>query len=78
MYMYIGSCSLVISFSSDSKECLEYVRSPIKIYCIPYNTVYPYTAVCMDGTMHKYAFTTEGNTFRESFDVFLDVGDGQM
>lgn len=32
----------------------------------------------MDGTMHKYSFTTEGNTFRESFDVFLDIGDGQL
>ena len=39
--------------------------------CIP-------IAVCMDGTMHKYSFTTEGNTFRESFDVFLDIGDGQF
>ena len=37
-----------------------------------------FIAVCMDGTMHKYGFTTEGNTFRESFDVFLDISDSNV
>ncbi|XP_063979837.1 WD repeat domain phosphoinositide-interacting protein 4-like isoform X2 [Diachasmimorpha longicaudata] len=32
-------------------------------------------AVCMDGTFHKYVFTSEGNCNREAFDVFLDVCD---
>lgn len=35
-------------------------------------------AVCMDGTLHRYAFTSEGSCVRESFDVFLDVSDDQM
>ena len=35
-------------------------------------------AVCVDGTFHKYTFTVEGNCFRESFDVFLDISDDQM
>jgi len=32
----------------------------------------PSLAVCMDGTLHKYTFTVEGNCFslRESFDMF--------
>ncbi|XP_043249160.1 WD repeat domain phosphoinositide-interacting protein 4-like [Colletes gigas] len=32
-------------------------------------------AVCMDGTFHKYVFTSDGNCNREAFDVFLDVCD---
>ncbi|XP_076618734.1 WD repeat domain phosphoinositide-interacting protein 4 isoform X2 [Colletes latitarsis] len=32
-------------------------------------------AICMDGTFHKYVFTTDGNCNREAFDVFLDVCD---
>ena len=28
---------------------------------------------CNDGTFHKYTFTVEGNCFRESFDMFVDV-----
>lgn len=35
-------------------------------------------AVCTDGTLHKYGFTTEGNTSRESYDMFLNIGDDQM
>ncbi|KAF7996522.1 hypothetical protein HCN44_002154 [Aphidius gifuensis] len=34
-------------------------------------------AVCMDGTFHKYVFTSEGNCNREAFDVFLDVCDDE-
>lgn len=33
------------------------------------------SAVCMDGTFHKYIFTAEGNCNRQAFDVFLDVCD---
>ncbi|XP_046489680.1 WD repeat domain phosphoinositide-interacting protein 4 [Neodiprion pinetum] len=32
-------------------------------------------AVCLDGTFHKYVFTSDGNCNREAFDVFLDVCD---
>ncbi|XP_058807126.1 WD repeat domain phosphoinositide-interacting protein 4-like [Phymastichus coffea] len=32
-------------------------------------------AVCMDGTFHKYVFTSDGNCNREAFDVFLDICD---
>ncbi|XP_064403806.1 WD repeat domain phosphoinositide-interacting protein 4-like isoform X2 [Halichondria panicea] len=35
-------------------------------------------AICTDGTLHKYGFTTEGNSTRESYDVFLNIGDDQM
>lgn len=34
-----------------------------------------FIAICMDGTFHKYVFTSEGNCNREAFDVFLDVCD---
>eukprot|EP00918_Siedleckia_nematoides_P076507 GHVU01167226.1.p1 GENE.GHVU01167226.1~~GHVU01167226.1.p1 ORF type:complete len:349 (+),score=33.92 GHVU01167226.1:17-1063(+) len=32
-------------------------------------------AACVDGTFHKYVFTTDGNCNREAYDVFLDIGD---
>lgn len=32
-------------------------------------------AVCVDGTFHKYVFTTDGNCNREAYDVYLDIGD---
>ncbi|KAK6171371.1 hypothetical protein SNE40_019576 [Patella caerulea] len=32
-------------------------------------------AVCVDGTFHKYVFTTDGNCNREAYDVYLDMGD---
>ncbi|EDO43705.1 predicted protein [Nematostella vectensis] len=32
-------------------------------------------AVCLDGTFHKYVFTPDGNCNRESYDVFLELGD---
>lgn len=34
-----------------------------------------FTAVCLDGTFHKYVFNADGNCNRESFDVFLNVCD---
>lgn len=30
-------------------------------------------AVCMDGTFHKYVFTSEGNCNREAYNNFLDI-----
>ncbi|CAG0886927.1 unnamed protein product [Darwinula stevensoni] len=30
-------------------------------------------AICMDGTFHKYLFTSDGNCNREAYDVFLDI-----
>ncbi|XP_059474187.1 WD repeat domain phosphoinositide-interacting protein 4-like [Neocloeon triangulifer] len=30
-------------------------------------------AICLDGTFHKYVFTTDGNCNREAFDIFLDI-----
>ena len=34
-----------------------------------------FSAVCVDGTYHKYVFTPDGNCNREAYDVYLDVGD---
>lgn len=33
------------------------------------------TAICVDGTFHKYVFTPEGSCNREAYDIFLDIGD---
>lgn len=38
-------------------------------------TFVPVPAICLDGTLHKYVFSTDGNCNRESFDVYLDVCD---
>ena len=40
----------------------------------------PSLVVCMDGTLHKYTFTVEGNCFSlpEFFDMFQDISDDQM
>ncbi|XP_025076265.1 WD repeat domain phosphoinositide-interacting protein 4-like [Pomacea canaliculata] len=32
-------------------------------------------AACVDGTFHKYVFTMDGNCNRDSFDVFLEMGE---
>lgn len=32
-------------------------------------------AVCLDGTFHKYVFTSEGACSREAYDIYLEVGD---
>ncbi|XP_071131652.1 WD repeat domain phosphoinositide-interacting protein 4-like [Mytilus galloprovincialis] len=32
-------------------------------------------AICVDGTFHKYVFTTGGNCNREAYDNFLEMGD---
>lgn len=31
--------------------------------------------MCVDGTFHKYVFTTDGNCNREAYDIYLDIGD---
>jgi len=33
------------------------------------------SAICLDGTFHKYVFNEDGNCNRESFDVYLDICD---
>ena len=33
------------------------------------------SAICVDGTFHKYVFTPDGNCNREAFDVYLDICD---
>lgn len=35
-------------------------------------------AVCMDGSLHKYGFTTEGHCTREEYDIFLNLGSNPM
>ena len=34
------------------------------------------SAICVDGTYHKYSFTPEGGCHREGYDNFLEMGDG--
>jgi len=34
-------------------------------------------AICYDGTFHKYVFTKDGNCNRESYDLFIDVGNDE-
>lgn len=33
------------------------------------------SAVCLDGTFHKYVFTADGICNREAYDIYLDVCD---
>ena len=39
---------------------------------------FPFIAVCMDGSFYRYLFTAEpgqtNNCIRDSFDIFLDIG----
>jgi hypothetical protein len=32
-----------------------------------------FSAICVDGTFHKYIFTPDGSCNREAYDVFLEV-----
>jgi len=34
------------------------------------------SAICLDGTFHKYVFNEDGSCNREAYDVFLDVCGG--
>ena len=45
------------------------------MYYPKFQIVYIFSAICVDGTFHKYVFTPEGNCNREAYDVFLDIGD---
>lgn len=45
------------------------------LYTCKYIHCFAVTAVCVDGTFHKYVFTTDGNCNREAYDVYLDIGD---
>ena len=64
------------------REELQSMTDTLLLDILKVEIIYPkcfmYAAVCMDGTIHKYSFTAEGNTFRESFDVFLDIGNSQI
>lgn len=33
------------------------------------------SAICIDGTFHKFVFTPDGSCNREAFDVYLDLCD---
>ncbi|XP_070536657.1 WD repeat domain phosphoinositide-interacting protein 4-like isoform X2 [Ptychodera flava] len=49
---------------------------PAECACIcAFGTASSVTAICVDGTFHKYVFTPEGNCNRESYDVYLDMCD---
>ena len=37
-----------------------------------------FTAICLDGRLYKNSFTLEGNCFRDSFDMFLDISSNDM
>lgn len=55
-------CSfIVIKFLIQAQQSVNYVNLP--------------TAICLDGTFHKYVFNDDGNCNREAFDVYLDVCD---
>ncbi len=34
-----------------------------------------YTAICADGTYHKYSFTPKGEVHRDNFEKFLQMTD---
>jgi WD repeat-containing protein 45 len=64
-------CACVCAFGSRSSVigkhnlcCLSPLDKAIYL-------VFP--AICLDGTFHKYVFTTDGNCNREAFDIFLDI-----
>lgn len=38
---------------------------------------YYFSAVCLDGTFHKYVFKEDGYCNREAYDVYLDVCDDE-
>lgn len=49
---------------------------PAECACIcAFGSGHTVVAVCVDGTFHKYSFTTSGNCNREAYNVFLDIGD---
>ncbi|CAD1469049.1 unnamed protein product, partial [Heterotrigona itama] len=60
----------------ESQWALATFTVPPECACVcAFGTRSSVIAICMDGTFHKYVFTTDGNCNREAFDVFLDVCD---
>ncbi|XP_014209193.1 WD repeat domain phosphoinositide-interacting protein 4 [Copidosoma floridanum] len=58
----------------ESKYSFAMFTVPPECACIcAFGTQNSVIAACVDGTFHKYVFTTEGQCNRESFDVYLDV-----
>ena len=56
-------------------KVLVFIRKPFDEYIICNSVFHFIVAVCMDGTYHKYVFTHDGSCNRESYDVFLELGD---
>lgn len=56
-------------------QCVPYYTKQNQIWwkCLWYRSTS--TAICVDGTFHKYVFTPDGNCNREAFDVYLDICD---
>lgn len=60
----------------ESQWALATFTVPPECACVcAFGTRSSVIALCMDGTFHKYVFTTDGNCNREVYDVFLDVCD---
>ncbi|XP_031552176.1 WD repeat domain phosphoinositide-interacting protein 4-like isoform X2 [Actinia tenebrosa] len=48
---------------------------PAEVACVcAFGQASSVIVVCIDGTFHKYVFTPDGNCNRESYDVFLELG----
>ncbi|CAH2011072.1 unnamed protein product [Acanthoscelides obtectus] len=62
----------------DSQWALANFTVPPECACIcafgPNSSV---IAICLDGTFHKYVFTSDGICNREAYDVYLDVCDDE-
>lgn len=60
----------------ESQWALANFTVPPECACIcAFGTRNSVTAICLDGTFHKYVFNADGNCNRESFDVYLEVCD---
>lgn len=56
-------------------ECLQYQYLFAVEYVINSKLNYScsISAICVDGTFHKYVYKPDGSCNRESFDVYLDL-----
>lgn len=70
-------CACVCAFGTRSSVIgIQYITLHVNLVAKSnIYILYNFTAICMDGTFHKYVFTADGNCNREAFDVFLDVCD---
>lgn len=55
----------------------------ISFYIISFLVIYFFffsntLAICQDGSFYKYNFTPEGTCIRDTYDVFLDIGDSDL